>query len=278
MKNLIVCDSGLGGLDVAGHFFAEECDSPEWNIIYINAYPDTTWGYNDLPTPRAQEELFQKVLMSMEKYTPACCLIACNTLSIIWQRLAQYYKPSFPVVGIIETAVAQMSGYMRENPDAHLLILGTKSTVESQVYPAALIEQGFSAKQIHSLACPRLATLIEQDPTAPAVNDRIRQYAIDAKAMFDVPPKQLALVFCCTHYGYATAFWRNAFAEQFGAVDILNPNDKLTLAGAGANFEYHSRIPLANSQKEAMVRFFKQTNRERISVALQSSQEDKHLF
>ena len=260
MTPLVVCDSGLGGLDVAAHFFSPDAGERKWDIIYFNAYPSREWGYNDLPSPKAQEELFQSVLEDMRRFTPAQCLIACNTLSIIWKRLSAYYQPSFPVTGIIETAVEQMKGYLQTHSQSELLILGTKSTIESGIYPQLLIEQGISSERFHSLACPKLATLIEQGPAAQEVGERINAVALQASRLFAArQPSRLALAFCCTHYGYATPFWRNAFKPLFGEIDIVNPNDALSLPGAGASFQYVTLTEMTPSQKCAMTEWFSAT-------------------
>ena len=259
MTPLVVCDSGLGGLDVAAHFFAPNAGEKQWDVIYVNAYPSREWGYNDLPTAKAQEELFQSVLEDMRRFSPAHCLIACNTLSIIWKRLSEHYEPPFPVTGIIETAVAQMKGYLQNNPLFELLILGTKSTIESGIYPQMLIEQGIAAERLHCLACPKLATLIEQGPAAPEVAARIQIIAEQAAGMFTSKPTRLALAFCCTHYGYATPFWREAFRQHFGDIDIVNPNDALSLPGSATSFRYVTMTEMTPSQKHAMTEWFQES-------------------
>ena len=104
MKKLILCDSGLGGLDIAAPFFRKK-EKAEWDMIYINGCPDPKFGYNDLAESAMQEAVFRAVLESMERFSPALCMIACNTLSIVWRKLSAHYQPSFPVMGIIDEAV-----------------------------------------------------------------------------------------------------------------------------------------------------------------------------
>lgn len=279
LKNIIVCDSGLGGLDIAGHFFPVNATSaPEWNVIYFNAYPDSKSGYNDLSTPEAQEELFRKALQAMERYSPACCLMACNTLSIIYQRLSRHYKPSFPVIGIIETALDLMEANLKSNPESQVLILGTKSTVASQVYPSGLAERGIAAERIFSMACPRLATLIEQDPCAPEVRQRIAEYAIKANELFPNKPKKLFLSFCCTHYGYVSDFWKEEFAPFFDELSILNPNEHMRMDGTADTFQYLTKIPLEPGQREAMAALFRNAGKPQIANALLSATNDENLY
>ena len=243
----------------------------------MNAYPDKAWGYNDLPDERSQEELLRKVMMCMEQWRPEACLVACNTLSIIWQRLQKWWQPSFPVMGIVETAVAQMSDYMKSHLEAELLILGTKSTIGSNAYPKALVEAGVAESRIHSMPCHRLATLIELNPVASAVRDKISEYAAQAVGLFGAMPRRLALGLCCTHYGYARDFWQIAFSRQFGEIDILNPNEAMTFSGRGISFEYHSKLELADGQRLAMAAVFAESA-EPISDALRSAAAEEDLF
>ena len=55
MKKVVICDSGLGGLNIASGLFAAETGE-ECRVIYFNAYPAKGGGFNTLPSPRAQEE------------------------------------------------------------------------------------------------------------------------------------------------------------------------------------------------------------------------------
>ena len=276
MKTLILCDSGLGGLDIAAPFFRKN-EPVKWDLIYINAFPDRNFGYNDLRSSRMQEDVFQAVLEGMERFSPALCMIACNTLSIVWERLARRYTPSFPVIGIVEKAVCGMMETARQNPDAHFLILGTATTIASQVYPSVLLKNGIEPERIHSLACPGLAKLIEQDPEAPEVRCRIREYAEQAHEQLSRKPAKLFLSFCCTHYGYAESFWMQEFRKYFPGIGIINPNRMLNLPGSAGHFSYYSRIPLGDHQRQAMSNWFAQSAPP-IAAALQSAETTEELF
>jgi len=275
MKNLILCDSGLGGLDIAAPFFRKS-GPPEWNLIYFNAFPDLKFGYNDLADSAMQEDVFQAVLESMESYSPDLCMIACNTLSIVWQRLSKHYQPSFPVMGIIDQAVKAMVSAAQTEPDSHLLILGTATTVSSGVYSDALRANGIADDRIHSLACPGLARLLEKDPAAPEVRQRIEGYAETAAEMLKCSEK-LHLCFCCTHYGYAETFWKQEFARHFSKIGIINPNRELELPGRAESFSYHSRLELEDHQRKAMADWFA-ASAAPISEALRRSHAESELF
>ena len=197
MKRIIVCDSGLGGLNIASRFFCGENEGMEpCELIYFNAYPSAVCGFNKLPSLQAQEEVLRDVLVSMKKFSPDLCLIACNTLSIVYERLLTWYTPAFPVQGIVDAAVEGMFLALEKAPESSLLILGTKSTVESQVYEKRLQERNISPERIKGLACPGLATLLESDPSSAEVRKNIAAYAIQAAELFDKAKKDAKFLHC----------------------------------------------------------------------------------
>ena len=278
MKRVIVCDSGLGGLNIASRFFSEECRNTEaCEVLYFNAYPSHSCGFNKLPSLRAQEEVFRNVLEGMKKYSPDLCLIACNTLSIVYSRLSQWYTPSFPVQGIVETAIEGMFQALEKEKNSSLLILGTKSTVESKVYENALIARGIAPCRIKGLACPGLATLLESDPAAEEVKERIAGYAAEAEKLFSSKQEKLFLGLCCTHFGFASDIWLEAFSKTAAKVDLVNPNELLGTGLRADCFKYLSKIDFFPGARESMCAYFKQHSPQ-IAAALSTAQPEKELF
>lgn len=278
MKTVIVCDSGLGGLNIASGFFNDENRHFEpCNLIYFNAYPAKDAGFNKLPDERSQEELFREVLESMKKFSPDMCLIACNTLSIVYERLTQWYTPEFPVVGIVDAAVNKMFAELQKNPGSQLLILGTKSTVESQVYAKKLIAAGIDPARITGLGCPGLATLLEADPQAPEVAAKIAQYAAEAGTLIDKKAAKLFLGLCCTHFEFAGDLWVKEFDRlKPGKVAVINPNKAFTAEIFPAECRYVSRIEFFPGAKEAMIRYF--AGIKPLTLALENAGCDPELF
>lgn len=279
MKKVIVCDSGLGGLNIASHFFhpgkaEKEC----CELIYFNAYPSQTCGFNKLTSAREQEEVFRDVLESMKKFDPDLCLIACNTLSIVFERLKKWYTPAFEVGGIVDAAIDSMYETLKNSPGSSMLILGTKSTVESGVYAEKLVEKGIDRIRIKGLACPGLATLLESDPESPAVQKEIAQYAEKAAKIFEEAPQKLFCALCCTHFGFASDLWRKEFSLRFKGFDsLVNPNDLLGNEFYTEKFTYLSRIDFFPGAREAMCSYFGK-NTPQISQGLQCAESDPALF
>ena len=278
MKKVVICDSGLGGLNIASELFAAETDD-ECRVIYFNAYPAKGGGFNTLPSPRAQEELLRRVFEAAEKLSPDIFIIACNTLSIVAERLKTWYTPPFPVEGIIGAAEESMFSALRETPDGSLLILGTKTTVESGVYFSDLVRRGADPGRIRSLACPGLATLLESDPASPEVEQRIARCAEEAgKALSGAPSGPLCLGLCCTHFAFARPLWEREFRRVTKrAIRIVDPGRLMAPALRAASFAYLSKIGFFDGAQKSMCAYFAK-KAPAIAAALASARPDPGLF
>ena len=279
MKRIVVCDSGLGGLNIAARFFSGRggAAAPECELVYFNAYPEPGRGFNKLASEREQEDLFRHVLEGIGRFAPDLCLIACNTLSIVWERLKSRYVPGFPVAGIVDAAAEGMAAALRKEPGASLLILGTKSTAASGMYPERLAAAGIAPGRIRSLGVPGLATLLESDPAAPEVRARIAACAADAEGLFAPPPAKLLLGLCCTHFGFAAPLWRAEFGRRFSGVELVDPNGLLGAEYAARKFSYHSRIAFFAGAREHMSAYFESFAPE-IAAALRTARPEPDLF
>lgn len=279
MKRIIVCDSGLGGLNIAARFCNTGAPGLEaCELIYFNAYPEAGMGFNKLPSSRSQEDLLQTVLESMEKFSPDMCLIACNTLSIVYEKLAARYTPGFPVLGITGAALEGMYGALQKEPASSLLVLGTKTTVDSGLYIRRLTDRQIHPSRLASLACPGLATALESDPRAPETVGMIERCARAAAELLpgNIPVLHLAL--CCTHFEFAGDLWTEKFSRFFtGRINIVNPNSLMQTGTAAANCRYLSRIGFFPGARENMIRFFS-GNAPILACALEQAQADKNLF
>ena len=288
MKKIIVCDSGLGGLNIAEHFFsAENVGKEPCELIYFNAYPSADCGFNKLPSLRAQEEVFRDVLESMKKFSPDRCLIACNTLSIVYGRLRSWYEPPFPVEGIVDIATEGMFTALKSDPRSSLLILGTKSTVESGVYRNLLIEKGIQPERIRSCACPGLATELESEPdvsdpadpdVAAGIFGHVIGTALKAATLFERKPEKLFLGLCCTHFGFVSDLWLKHFGKFVtGNVELVNPNELMGKQWKARDIRYYAKIDFFPGARENMSAYF-EPRASQISDALKSAVIDKNLF
>ena len=277
VKKLILCDSGLGGLNVAENIFNAPTGGEKAEILYFNAYPAPRRGFNTMDEA-GQEQLFRQVLESMQKFAPDQVMIACNTLSIVYDRLKKYYTPPFPVQGIVDAAISGMQNALEQDPDSQILILGTKSTVESNVYTAGLCQKGIEPSRVKSLPCPGLATMLESGPDSEKVARAIEDYAAQAIKLFDHPVKKLLLGLCCTHFAFAAEHWKKYFQKAFNCtVELVNPNELMVKGFSAESFAYTSRIEFFEGAREAMTGYFAK-KAPAIAAGLEDAVIDKNLF
>jgi glutamate racemase len=226
----IVTDSGIGGLSICAEMerlLRLSGGHPPIRLTYFNAWPEPGSGYNSQPDVRRRASIFDCALTSMGQLQPDRIVIACNTLSILYEWTEFSRRTSIPVTGIIDAGVALFSQSLRTDPGATLIILGTRTTIESQTHRDRLISQGIAGKRIHGVACHGLAAEIEKDPESPVV-----AAAIDTCVCTEglaAPTDGTVLVgLACTHYGYVKESIRRAFERRFGPrVRILDPNRSL---------------------------------------------------
>jgi glutamate racemase len=171
--------------------------------------------------------------------------VACNTLSILYPRTEFSRRSRVPVHGIVDAGVDLFAARLGEHPGASLVLLGTKTTIESGVHRARLEARGVEPRRIAAVSCHGLAGAIERDVDGPRTTELVAECA--ARAAGAAPPgAPLLLGLCCTHYGYIAVRLVDAVARLIsGRVRALDPN--LPLAAAlladAAFFEETGRAP-----------------------------------
>jgi glutamate racemase len=225
---ILVTDSGLGGLSVAADVAARLPESGVFRkarIVFYNALFHNT-GYNGLPSEAEKDRIFDAVLRAMNKrYHPDILLIACNTLSVVYDRTRFARKSPFPVVGIVETGVDLIARELEKVPGSTALVLGTETTIGSEAHKKALVDRGFAPERIVGQSCHGLAGAIERGTSSSKTLDYIRQYVGEALDKAGPAAGPVFASFNCTHYGYV----RQQFADAFAAaghpgIEILDPN------------------------------------------------------
>jgi glutamate racemase len=193
-------------------------------ITYVNAWPDETRGYNDLPDMAARAAVFDGALAAISALCPDRLLIACNTLSILYPLTAFSRAARFPVDGIVDAGVEQFREALMDEPESSLVLLGTRTTIASAVHRDRLVASGIGAHRIVGVPCHGLATVIERDLDGPRVGELITACArAVCEAMPDGDPLLVGL--CCTHYGYVAHRIAQAISAAMGRrTRIVNPN------------------------------------------------------
>ncbi len=226
---ILVTDSGLGGLSVAADVAARLPESGVFRrakIVFYNALFHES-GYNNLKTEEEKADIFDSVLEAMSrKYNPDILLIACNTLSVVYENTRFAKRPRFPVVGIVETGVDLIARQFDDTPEATAVLLGTKTTIESGAHKRLLVERGYPADHIVGQACHRLAGAIERGTDSEETLGYIRQFVGEAvEKLGGGGVRPIFGSFNCTHYGYTRRQFGEAFAEAgYPGVEFLDPN------------------------------------------------------
>ncbi len=230
---IAVTDSGLGGLSI----MAEAAErSRAWRgfrkieFIFFNALFSNQGGYNSLPTKREKVSVFDSALLSLEtRLHPDLILIGCNTLSALYAETAFTRRHrTIPVRGIIDAGVELASHFLKDNPEAKIILFGTQTTTSQKSHRERLVSKGFLPERIVYQACPDLVSYIETDYKGDETEMLIYAYVDEALQRIGVPHPPLLISLCCTHYGYSYDFWIKAIKDHgIEPLAILNPNSRM---------------------------------------------------
>ncbi len=147
---LVITDSGLGGLSICAALEKRLRDAAAGrsiSLIYVNAWPDAKTGYNDLPDPGVRARVLDRALARMAAYRPDLIVIACNTLSVLYDLTEFARSPAVPAVGIVEAGVALFHEALSRDPGGELVLFGTRTTVESGQHIGRLARRGIAANR-----------------------------------------------------------------------------------------------------------------------------------
>jgi glutamate racemase len=235
--HLLLADSGLGGLAVCAGLerrLRASAGSQRLRLTYFNAAPEPPRGYNDLPDLAARSALLERTLSAMEALQPDRIVLACNTLSVLYGHTSHSGRGGSRVTGILEAGLQLFAGALSADPGGALLLLGTRTTIESGVHRRRLLDLGAASERIGAISCHGLARAIEADPAGPAVRRLIRGCASNLPAL-GLRGERLYAGLACTHYGFAAQALREALEEAAGLpVKLLNPNEALAEEVAAA--------------------------------------------
>ena len=270
---IAVCDSGLGGLDIAARLWKK---GGAGELIYFNVWPEVNRGFGKM-APDERAEVWERAFDGIMKYAPDLLIIGCNTLSVVHRRSRRFGDPRCPVLDIVDAAVEVCGTFLRNNPEKNLLILGTAETVNSGCYKKMLIDSGIAPERIDGVPMPGLATLIENAPFSQSVEERIREGFAEAAAK-GADLTSYALGLCCTHFGYVGEIWQKVFKPAA----LLNPNENILAKFSfpqeegGIKVSFISKIPLSESKIAAMKELFSEAPP--VAEALENYQYTPELY
>ena len=238
---IVVTDSGLGGLSVVAELAARLPASGitrSVRIVFVNALLDDAIGYNDLKVEADKIRVFDAALEAMEvRYSPDLILVACNTLSVFYDKTLHARTGHTETVGIVGLGADLIARELASRPDARAVIFATKTTIESGAHRQLLLEKGIAPDRVVGEPCHRLAGAIERGAASEETKGYVDRFVGEAVGLLPPGPAPIVASLNCTHYGYALPLWKEAFA-RLGRTDVtlLDPNPlmaELTLKRGG---------------------------------------------
>ena len=228
--HVVITDSGLGGLSVCAELERRlRCRTVAAGarLTYVNAWPEEGRGYNDLPGVAERAAVFDRALASMAGLAPDRIVIACNTLSILFPMTTFAKRSTVPVQGIVDAGVDLFVESLEDDPSAGIVLLGTRTTIESGVHRDAIVARGIDAGRVASVSCHGLATAIEREADGPRTAELVARCAEDVRAA-NPAGSRVWVGLCCTHYGYVAERLERAIGAALGReARALDPNRRL---------------------------------------------------
>ena len=228
---ILVTDSGLGGMAIFAEIAARMKRDPIFSrtaMTYFNAWPEQNRGYNALKDMDERVRVLDRALAGMKSYRPDLILIACNTLSVLYDRTAFSRRETLPVIDIVRFGVDMMYQELSTHPNRMALLLGTVTTIASGIHRSQLIGKGIAPERIVSQPCDQLATQIEEGPNSDTVASMVDGFMTQAAEKLGPGCSHVSVALFCTHFGYCKNLIREALQRRTGArVSILDPNQAM---------------------------------------------------
>lgn len=290
---IAVTDSGLGGLSTVAETEArmrERGPFRKVEFVFVSALFSNQGGYNSLPDRESKIRVFDSALESIEtRFSPDLLLIACNTLSALYESTSFSRRTRIPVKGIVDTGVDLIAENLRGRPDSKVILFGTQTTIEEDVHRSRLLDRGFLPERIITQSCPDLVPYIERGFDSAETEMLIFAYVDEALQKTANGRQALFVSFNCTHYGYARKLWEKAFAG-LGVIPagFLNPNPKMAdflFRGEGAgrfdspdiSIKVYSMVEIGEAQRDSIGRWLDEVS-PAAAAALRDYQKVPGLF
>ena len=244
-KRIGVFDSGVGGISVLGNLI----DSKAFDeIIYYGDTARVPYG------TRSKETIIQYSLEALDffkQFKLDLLVVACNTISA--HGLGAMQKATdYPIIGVIEPGVLALTNNL-QNKNAKILVLGTKATIQSQLYQTLLKDQGYSC--INGLATSLFVPLVEEGIFDGKILESVMEYYFK-----DYIEKPDAIILGCTHFPLISKAIANYFQNQFPKLE-----KSLLIHSGIAIMEYlKTKYTLQTSKTHSKVTFYASDNLEKL--------------
>ncbi len=191
-----VFDSGIGGMTVLKELIKAFPDS---QYVYVGDTANVPYGTKSSEKIR---ELCREATTYLKKRDLDLLVVACNTASSLALNIFKNELHPVPVYGVVQPgveAIVQSFSNLEYHQDRRLLILGTKATVNSQIYSRE-IRKHLQFNEISEQSCPLVVPMVEEGwVNHQVLVDTISEYV---KPYVSDPVPGVALL-ACTHYPWA---------------------------------------------------------------------------
>lgn len=179
-----VFDSGVGGLSVLKSLLDSRLFS---EIIYFGDTARVPYGNKDKRT------ILRFSMEALDFFAPFnldMLVVGCNTVSA-YALNAMQKRANFPIVGVIESGVMSVNRKIADK-NSHILIIGTKATINSGIYANRLQKCGF--QNLTSLQTGLFVPLVEEGIFGGEVLEASFKYYFGQNLAPD------AVILGCTHF------------------------------------------------------------------------------
>ncbi|CAM2794987.1 glutamate racemase [Helicobacter burdigaliensis] len=237
-KRIGVFDSGVGGLSVLKNLLETKKFQ---EIIYYGDTARVPYG------TRSREVIANCSLEALgffKKFDLDLLVVACNTVSAYGLEAMQK-NANYPVVGVIEPGVLALQNKI-SNPQAKILILGTKATITSNLYQELLNYKGY--KNLEAKATSLFVPLVEEGVFSGKLLGECMDY------YFKDLQKPEAIILGCTHFPLI----KEAISNYFN-------NEPLLIHSGEAIVEYLEKFYiLENAKQQTKISFFASDSVEKV--------------
>ena len=179
-----VFDSGVGGLTVVDSLIEAQLFE---EIIYYGDTARVPYGSKDKSTIISYS---LEALEFFKNFDIDILIIACNSVSAFALNEIRQ-NTNIPVIGVIDSGIMALEQTIKDK-DKNILVLGTKATIESNLYSKGLKENNFN--NIISIATPLFVPLVEEGITDGAILEETMKYYFKDLKDIDV------VILGCTHF------------------------------------------------------------------------------
>lgn len=238
-KRIGVFDSGAGGISVLKSLIHSKRFK---EIIYYGDTARVPYGIKN------KETIIQYSLEALnffKNFDLDLLVIACNTVSAYALDSMRKIAP-YEIIGVIKPGVLALQNKIKDK-DSNILVLGTKATINSNLYQNLLEQKGY--KNVIGLATGLFVPIVEEGILKGKVLDSTMDYYFSK-----ITTKPNGIILGCTHFPLIAKEISSYF------------NNQSTLIHSGeAIMEYiHNHYKLNSTFLDTKIQFFASDGKENL--------------